>query len=76
MTNGPIDVAIQKEILSEAERLEVKDKAAIVLCEVLFRDPTKIPEKIKANRNLFLRVSLTTLMINIIKPSITTTTMV
>lgn len=51
-----IDVSVQKEIVSEAERLDVKDKAVIVLCELLFKDPLKVQNVIKANRTLFLRV--------------------
>lgn len=61
-----IDVSVQKEIVSEAERLDVKDKAVIVLCELLFKDPLKVQNVIKANRNLFLRVcSLLWCVVNI-----------
>lgn len=54
-TDDVIDVAVQKEILAEADRVDVKDKAVIVLCELMFKDPLKIQNKIKANRNFFLR---------------------
>lgn len=43
----------QKAIKAEAERLDVSDKAVIVLCEVLFKN--NIIEKIKHFKNLFLR---------------------
>lgn len=42
-----------KEIFVEAERLEIVNKAPIVLCEVLFVDSV-IPE-LKKNKRLFLR---------------------
>jgi hypothetical protein len=44
--------------MTEAERLDVRDKAVIVLCELLFDDPHKIIQQIKTHRLLFLRVSL------------------
>lgn len=50
-------MAVQKEIVTEAERLDVKDKAVIVVCELLFKDPLKVANVIKTNRNFFLRVS-------------------
>jgi translation initiation factor 5 len=53
--NGPLDVSLQKEIVTEAERLDVKDKAVIVLCELLFDEPSKILQQIKTHRLLFLR---------------------
>lgn len=43
----------QKAIKAEAERLDISDKAVIVLCEVLFRD--NLIEKVKLYKNLFLR---------------------
>lgn len=43
------------EILGEAERLEVKDKAALVLVELLM--DKNILVQIKKYRKLFLRVS-------------------
>ena len=46
---------VQKEILSEAERLEVKNKAPIVLCELLFDDKMVKEKQIIVNKNLFLR---------------------
>jgi len=53
--NGPLDASLQKEIIGEAERLDVRDKAVIVLCELLFDDPSKILQQIKTQRVLFLR---------------------
>jgi hypothetical protein len=44
--------------MAEAERLDIRDKAVIVLCELLFNDPLKIIQQIKTHRLLFLRVSL------------------
>merc|ERR1712107_617381 len=35
---GMINSAVAKEILAEAERLEIKNKAPVVLCELLFND--------------------------------------
>ena len=52
-----IDVAVQKEIVAEADRLDVKDKAVLVLCELMFKDPLKVQSMIKNNRTIFLRVS-------------------
>lgn len=43
----------QKAIKAEADRLDISDKAVIVLCEVLFKD--NLIEKIKIYKNLFLR---------------------
>jgi len=43
----------QKAIKAEADRLDISDKAVIVLCEVLFKD--NLIEKIKLYKNLFLR---------------------
>ena len=45
----------EKELVGEAERLEVKDKAVTVLVEVLF--DTGILQQLKTYRNLFVRVS-------------------
>lgn len=42
-----------KEILGEAERLDIKDKAPLVLCELLFDE--NILSQIKTHRLLFLR---------------------
>lgn len=44
----------QKAIKAEADRLDISDKAVIVLCEVLFKDIYLI-DKIKLYKNLFLR---------------------
>lgn len=49
---------MQKEIVAEAERLDIRDKAVIVLCELLFNDPAKILMQIKNNRNLFIRFTM------------------
>jgi translation initiation factor 5 len=54
-SDGPLDASLQKEILAEAERLDIRDKAVIVLCELLFDDPLKIIQQIKTHRLLFLR---------------------
>lgn len=45
----------EKEIVSEAEHLEVKDKAVTVLVEVLL--DTGILTQLKTYRNLLIRVS-------------------
>jgi len=50
---GVFDVAAQKDIVAEAERLEIRDKAVIALCELLFDD--KMLNQIKQHRTLFLR---------------------
>ena len=44
-----------KEIVVEAERLDIKDKAVLALSEVLF--DSKMLSQIPKFRNLFLRVS-------------------
>jgi len=54
-TDGPLEPALQKDIMAEAERLDIRDKAVIVLCELLFDDPSKIIQQIKTHRLLFLR---------------------
>lgn len=46
----------EKEIISEAERLDVKDKAALVLAEIFFTE-NMLAEIVKY-RKLFLRVCL------------------
>ena len=43
-----------KEIVAEAERLDIKDKAVLALSEVLF--DSKMLSQIPKFRNLFLRV--------------------
>jgi translation initiation factor 5 len=47
---------IQKEIVAEAERLDIRDKAILVLGEVLFDE--NILQQIKTHRLLLLRVSI------------------
>jgi len=47
------DQQVQKDIVKEAERLDIKDKSVLVLSEVLFSE--NIMEEIKANKILFLR---------------------
>ena len=43
-----------KEILAEAERLDVKDKAVLVIAEIFFTE--NMLQEIKKYRKLFLRV--------------------
>lgn len=43
----------QKAIKAEADRLDISDKAVIVLCEVLFKD--NLIEKVKLYKNLFTK---------------------
>jgi len=50
-----LNAAIQKEIVTEAERLEVKNKAPIVLCELLFDEKMIKDKQIKKNKALLLR---------------------
>ena len=45
----------EKDIIAEAERLDIKDKAALVLAEILFTD--NMVQEIKKYRKLLLRVS-------------------
>lgn len=52
---GPINPAAAKEILAEATRLEIQNKAPIVLCELLFDDKIMKEKQIKKYRNLLLR---------------------
>ncbi|RWS07574.1 eukaryotic translation initiation factor 5-like protein [Dinothrombium tinctorium] len=47
------DITLQKEIVAEAERLDIRDKAVLVLCELLFDE--KMIQQIKDHRMLFLR---------------------
>lgn len=44
-----------KEVVAEAERLEIKDKAPLILVEALF--DVKVLTQLKQHRNLLLRVS-------------------
>jgi len=46
----------EKEIVLEAERLEIRDKAPVVLAELLY--DTNIIAQIKQHRNLFYRVRI------------------
>merc|ERR1719266_794059 len=46
--------SVEKEILTEAERLEISNKATIVLCEVML-DGEKVVAQIKEHKRLFLR---------------------
>jgi len=52
---GALTAAVQKEILTESERLEVKNKAPIVLCELLFDEKMMKDKQIAKYKNLFLR---------------------
>lgn len=54
LNGGKIQQSDEKEILSEAERLEIVNKATIVLCELIL-DGEKVADQIKENRRLFLR---------------------
>lgn len=51
LINGPVS----KEILAEAERLEIKNKAPVILCELLFNDKMFKEKQIKKYANLLLR---------------------
>lgn len=64
LSSGPITLADEKSILTEAERLEITNKAPIVLCELLLDE--KILHQVRFNlrynlvsnncmRNLFYR---------------------
>jgi translation initiation factor 5 len=50
------DTPTQKEIVAESERLEVKEKAALALCEALFDQ--NILTQLKQHRMLLIRVSV------------------
>jgi len=52
---GPLNQAANKEVLAEAERLEIKNKAPIVLCELLFDDKIMKEKQISKYCNLLLR---------------------
>merc|ERR1712226_344648 len=54
--NGKVSEEDEKEIVVEAERLEIGSKATKVLCETMLED-TNVACKIKEHRNLFLRFS-------------------
>lgn len=51
--SGPLD---GKQILDEADRLDIKDKAVLVVCRLVFN--VDILSQIQPNRNLFLRFTL------------------
>ena len=53
-TEEKMSQSIEKEILTEAERLEIVNKATIVLCEVML-DGEKVVAQIKEHKRLFLR---------------------
>lgn len=53
-TNQLMDVNVQKELVKEAERLEIKDKATLVLTELLLTKDNILSD-IKQYRILFLR---------------------
>lgn len=48
-----LDAECQKEIVKEAERLDIRDKSVLILSELVFSE--KIMEEIKTNKILFLR---------------------
>lgn len=50
----------EKEILLEAERLEIKEKAPMVLAELLF--DVNMAQQIRQYRTLFCRVSFTSIL--------------
>ena len=52
---GLINGAVSKEILAEAERLEIKNKAPVILCELLFNDKMFKEKQISKYANLLLR---------------------
>ena len=52
---GMINSGVAKEILAEAERLEIKNKAPMVLCELLFNDKMFKEKQVNKNAKLLLR---------------------
>merc|ERR1711884_832087 len=53
---GPINQGVgAKEVIAEADRLEVRNKAPIVLCELLFNDKMFKERQIEKYANLMLR---------------------
>merc|ERR1711988_21707 len=53
---GPINQGVgAKEVIAEADRLEVRNKAPIVLCELLFNDKMFKEKQIEKYKNLILR---------------------
>merc|ERR1712242_512891 len=55
---GKLTQTSEKEILTEAERLEIVNKATIVLCEVML-DGDKVVAQIQEHKRLFLRFTHT-----------------
>lgn len=56
------DAEVQKEIVKEAEILDIKDKSTLILSEVLFTE--NIVEEIKKNKMLLLRYYFFLLLID------------
>ena len=52
---GMINSGVAKEILAEAERLEIKNKAPVVLCELLFNDKMFKEKQLDKYTELLLR---------------------
>ena len=52
---GMINSGVAKEILAEAERLEIKNKAPMVLCELLFNDKMFKEKQLNKYTELLLR---------------------
>jgi len=52
---GPLDAQAVKELFVEAERLEVTNKAPLVLCEVLLGNTEEPIKKIKTHKLVFVR---------------------
>lgn len=52
---GALTAVVQKEIVTEADRLEIRNKAPIVLCELLFDEKIIKDKQISKHKNLFLR---------------------
>lgn len=52
-TSSSLDIGDEKAIHTEAERLEIVNKAPIVLCELLFDE--KVLTQVKTHKRLFLR---------------------
>jgi len=52
---GPVNPAAAKEIIAEATRLEIQNKAPMVLCELFLDDKIMKEKQIKKYRNVFLR---------------------
>jgi len=52
---GPLDTQAVKDVFVEAERLEVTNKAPLVLCEVLLGNTEEPIKKIKTHKLIFVR---------------------